>query len=423
MFMAFDDETRVEDHLYRLRKRGVVRVPFRCSRCPKCGETWDSVGTEGYFCPHCRTTPARFYLDIHYKGKRVKIYCDGQGKALDSNQRAYDLLAHVNYEIQNHTFDPSKYSKAEQKEFYADVKLDEYLHDKIGSIAPSYKTHFERYVGIAKDFFGTKDVRTIRKVDLINYQRHLEQNFKVGNKTIKDIMDRFKAFLNYLRKDLEIIAVVPHFPEIEIETKPIKWIHQEDQPALFELIPDAHKPIMGFIMLHGCRPSEARALKCKNVDLQNKTITIAATFSGNVYREKRKGKKSRPVTIPMHQELFDYIADRVRNNLPEAFLFTNLNTGNHYCENKIARVWNDVREKVGMDKSVRFYDASRHSFASNLLVKGSGLYQVSKLLGHSSIKMTEKYAHMEVETLRPDSQKLTLNRPQTGLDKVELLKK
>jgi integrase len=82
-------------------------------------------------------------------------------------------------------------------------------------------------------------------------------------------MDVFKAFLNYLKNDLEIISVVPKFPDIDIQEKPLKWLFQKDQISLFESLPDKHKPIIAFLMLHGCRPSEARALKCKDVDLQN----------------------------------------------------------------------------------------------------------------------------------------------------------
>ena len=36
----------------------------------------------------------------------------------------------------------------------------------------------------------------------------------------------------------------------------------------------------------------------------------------------------------------------------------------------------------------------RHTYASQLVQKGIGLYEVSKLLGHSSIQMTEIYAHL-----------------------------
>ncbi len=396
---------------------GVIRIPNNQS-CPNCNGAFKrvilkSASNIAYRCPKCLTVPCRYYLDIHHKGERVRIFSDGQGKPLDTFQRAVDLLSHIRYEIENHIFDSSKYKKSEQKEFYCSIKLDEYLEYKINSLAPSYQADFKRYIRIAKEFFNTKDVREMRKVDIINYQRYLQQNFSLSNKSIKNIMDVFKSFLNYLKNDLEIISVVPKFPDIDIEIKPFKWLSQEDQIKLFELVPDKHKPIFAFLMLHGCRPSEARALKCKNVDLQNHTITISATFSGSIYREKRKGKKSRFITIPIHSELYGYIADRVENNLPEAFIFVNPNTGKFYCENSLRIIWNMIRKEAGIDNSLRLYDATRHSFASNLVNSGSTIYKVSKLLGHSSVKMTEKYAHSNIESLRIDIQKLSLNRQQT----------
>lgn len=48
---------------------------------------------------------------------------------------------------------------------------------------------------------------------------------------------------------------------------------------------------------------------------------------------------------------------------------------------------------------VRFHDI-RHAAASNLLANGVDLYTVSKILGHSSIKITERYSHLQVETLK-----------------------
>ena len=60
-------------------------------------------------------------------------------------------------------------------------------------------------------------------------------------------------------------------------------------------------------MLSGCRTGEARALKVKDVDIENKLITISATFSGSVVQAKKKraGVQSR-LTIPIHPEIFEY---------------------------------------------------------------------------------------------------------------------
>ncbi len=41
----------------------------------------------------------------------------------------------------------------------------------------------------------------------------------------------------------------------------------------------------------------------------------------------------------------------------------------------------------------------RHTFASWLVTEGVPLLEVSRLLGHSTIKMTERYAHLEQDSL------------------------
>ena len=41
----------------------------------------------------------------------------------------------------------------------------------------------------------------------------------------------------------------------------------------------------------------------------------------------------------------------------------------------------------------------RHTFASWLVTEGVPLLEVSQLLGHSTIKMTERYAHLAPDSL------------------------
>jgi len=48
----------------------------------------------------------------------------------------------------------------------------------------------------------------------------------------------------------------------------------------------------------------------------------------------------------------------------------------------------------------------RHTFASHLVMNGTDVYTVQKLLGHSSIKTTEIYAHLAPDFLKAAVQKL-----------------
>ncbi len=90
-------------------------------------------------------------------------------------------------------------------------------------------------------------------------------------------------------------------------------------------------------------------------------------------------------------------------------MFVNQKTGDHYSENSLRRIWTGVRKAVGLNTAVQLYDATRHSVASQLVNSGVPLLNVSKLLGHSSTKMTEKYyTHTDMGRLKTDIVSLTL---------------
>ena len=279
---------------------GKIRTKEKCSVCHT---PFVHIERMGFICPEHKTTPTRLYVDLSFKGKRCRIFCDKQGQPLDTYRRASIVQSKIQWEIEHDSFDPSRYIKAEMQGFWITNLLDRFLSHKIAGIAPSYQKDYRRMVTVAKDYFNTTDVRDIKKLDIINYQNHLQGAMKLSSKTTKNYLDHFKTFLNYCKDDIEILDRLPAFPEIEIQAHTFRWLSQDDQVQLFEHVPDADKPMIGFLMLHGCRPSEGRALKVKDVNLSNQTITISATFSGHVYREKRKGRGSRPVTIPIHPEL------------------------------------------------------------------------------------------------------------------------
>jgi len=387
--------------------KGFIRTK---EKCPICKSKFTNIPKLGFICNEHKTTPNRYYIDFYNDGQRFRLFSDRHGQTLDSYKRADQLLGRVNGEINDKTFDAANYLKSELDKYYVSRLLDMFLKYKLTgekAIAPSYVKHYSRYVGIAKDYFGSKDVRDLRKLDITNYQSYVRTNNNFGDKTLKNCLDIFKTFLRYVKDDLELIKAVPSFPEIELLEPKTTWLSPETQKVVFGNVPDADKPIIAFLMLSGCRAGEARALKVRDVDIENKLITISATFSGSVYRQKRKGRGAKKLTIPIHQEIFEFIKDRVGTNLPEAFVFIS-DTGRHYSAGKFYRMWDAVREKAGLDKSVRVHDAARHSFATQLINSNVSHHSVKELLGHSNIKTTERYLHADLEKLKVDVSSLSL---------------
>lgn len=120
----------------------------------------------------------------------------------------------------------------------------------------------------------------------------------------------------------------------------------------------------------GCRRGEILAIK--KADIGADSITIHA---GNT-----KTLKTRIVPIiPALRPWLGY--------LPLTLSFEGLKTGFRRAREASAMPW------------VHFHDL-RHSCATILLASGADLYTVAKVLGHSTIAMTERYAHHQIDAQR-----------------------
>ena len=60
--------------------------------------------------------------------------------------------------------------------------------------------------------------------------------------------------------------------------------------------------------------------------------------------------------------------------------------------------WYRVRERAGLD-DVRIHDL-RHSFASRALAMGESLSMIGRLLGHTKIQTTARYAHLARDSIK-----------------------
>lgn len=379
---------------------GIIRVSGN-QRCPNCAGSFrrvilKSVSNIAFRCPKCLTVPSRFYLDVHYQGDRVRIFSDKQGKPLDTISRAVDLLSHIHYEIENHIFDKTRYCKSDIKIFLFENLLQQWFCMKEKEeIVILYK--YRQYGRDYFVFFKGHDVREIKTMHIHNFYHQLPVH--LSSKTKKNIMSTFHTFLMWLLR-MEYLEKMPVFPKIEVKQPDWQWLDIDKQDKFLSLISEEDRDIFLFLVNHGCRPSEARALKIKDVDFIHNAITICRTFSGqgaNILKKRTKTKKIRVIPI-CNDDMVLMLKKLCSKRFGEDFVFINPRTKRYYSEDTLFRICDKVRKALGID--INLYEATRHSFASQRHSRGVDLGRIGAVLGHTDIRTTQRYSHINLESSR-----------------------
>ena len=130
------------------------------------------------------------------------------------------------------------------------------------------------------------------------------------------------------------------------------------------------------LMLTGCRRNEIVALRWDEVNLKPKELRLRQTKSG-------------PRTVPLSPAAVRVLSRRPRTP-GNPWVIPGGNKGEYL--KYIHDPWCKVRERANLE-DVRLHDL-RHSFASRALVLGESLPMIGKLLGHTRVETTARYAHV-----------------------------
>jgi integrase len=169
-------------------------------------------------------------------------------------------------------------------------------------------------------------------------------------------------------------------------------------PSLDCVFVDHLKPMVLLALNTGLRRGEIFNLKWTDVDFSRKTLTVegATTKSGQTRH------------IALNAEIIRVLQEWQQQTVSE-LVFQSPVTGEPF--NNIKTSWSQLRKNANIT-DFRFHDL-RHTFASKLVMADVNLYTVKELMGHSTIQMTERYAHLAPEHKATAVERLVnLNRDQ-----------
>ena len=122
----------------------------------------------------------------------------------------------------------------------------------------------------------------------------------------------------------------------------------------------------------GGRKSELKRIDQER-DIDGRILTIMTT----------KAKAPFPRYIELTDRALKILKRRARNP------FANIS------DEHLRKAWNFAKIKLGLQDDKQFtFHCTRHTFASRLVQAGIGITVIQELMGHKTIKMTLRYAHL-----------------------------
>ncbi len=238
-------------------------------------------------------------------------------------------------------------------------------------------------------FFGKKKLDEIKTIDVESYKaKELQRGMSA--KTINNRLAVLHKCLATAAEWEELDRV----PKVQLlKTTPPKFRYLKESEVQ-TIINAGTSPIERAMVLvaarTGLRFSELRALEWGDIDFGLKLLTVRRCAVGYDIGTPKNGRiRYVSLTVDALKALESIKAE-------SGLVFT--------FQGRMCVYWTSLRhlqltcKKVGIDPIS--WHTLRHTFASHLVNRGATLQAVQVLLGHSTITMTQRYAHMAPETMR-----------------------
>jgi integrase len=187
-------------------------------------------------------------------------------------------------------------------------------------------------------------------------------------------------------------------PEPQKEREREVFLEPDEVDAILDHCEPWLRPIVETLLHTSARPGEwlgdkhgRPPLRWAKVDLRKRQVELTT--------RKHRTRQEKKRLVPINDDLCRVLAG-LPSRVARGPVFLDPK-GRVLKRQRVLSAFQRAVRRAGVEKElpVRLYDL-RHTSASCLAQRGVPLYTIAKILGHSSIKMTERYSHLEVDHLR-----------------------
>lgn len=358
----------------------------------------------------------------HYGKWRIRpIGPDGK-----RGSRIYDTYEEAMHELQKHEVErrEAKYGHRAlvQRDRTFNEICDYWLnHKALKRSARHDKSIIERHL---RPKFGKLLIRQVGIDQVSEYQKALSSTHDV-----KTVFNHITLLISLLRmaKKKDWLSVLPSIekPKVKLVTTDFSYFKTTEDIQRFLSV--ARSRGENFYALYftavmtGMREGELAGLQWSDINFQNRIIMVSKSYDGPT-------KSDEPRPVPILDPLYDFLIQWKQLRIND-WVFPN-NAGQMLKPS--SRIFQENFQKIllaaGFEKVLYkgklvpylvFHDL-RHTFASHWVMNSGDIFKLQKILGHQSIQMTMRYAHLAPHAFADDFGRLSALTPRPNAEVVQL---
>jgi integrase len=304
-----------------------------------------------------------------------------------------------------------------------DRKFDELCDYWLTMRAPKKRSEKDDKSMIGKHLRPAFGRLSLRDIGIEDWDTYVNERDYLEEKTIDNHRALLAAMLNLATQfKVPWLLTVPRFPrmKIVIASTDYRWLRSEEAVARFLYAArnegEAVDALYSTALYTGLRAGELAGLTWPAVSFERRMIDVVCSYAGPT-------KTNRVRHVPILDPLVPVLERWRRCCEGSSHVFTNrdgrmLQPSSRIFQEVLHRVLDDAgfprRVVRGKDRSYICFHDLRHTFASHWVMNDGDIYRLQSILGHSTIKLTERYAHLSPDAFKRDYARLGTSIPTTS---------
>ena len=259
-------------------------------------------------------------------------------------------------------------------------------YSRLSKSRSTFRADTSRWKRLSR-FLEEKGIVRLRGITSELMEEYKSSTLQTSSKaTFNHDLELIKAMLN---KAVEWRCLndhpLKHFQKLKNDNaREVRYLTVEEIDKLLAIADPFMQKVVRILLNTGMRRGELFFLEWEDIDFQNKLIKVQSKPETGFHPKSYKSR-----SIPMNADV-----EKILMDLPQRgkYIFDNGQNQPLHADIWYWRHLNEILKRAGIRNAS--LHTLRHTFASYLVMSGVDLRTVQKLMGHSTIKVTERYSHL-----------------------------